>query len=529
MSTPVLTGVALSKAYDRVPALTDVSFDLRGGEILGVLGENGAGKSTLLNILSGTTSPTSGHVALSGARLDLQSYADANRAGIWRIFQEPALIPSVSIVENLFLGHAERYQRFGILRRSAMVAKAQQVVDAMQLAVDVTRPLYDYDFATAQALEVARASLLPEVLGLPSGFVLFDEPTTGLSSHEVDVLMARMRALASAGAGVAFVSHRLNEVRDVCDRVIVLKDGAMVAGGDIAEFDEKTMHLSMVGREIAELERTLSASATADEPVRVRARGLHTSSRSVDAEGIGRVAGLGGVDVALRRGEIVGLGGLLGSAKQDLLRAIAGVLPATAGSIELDGAPLTGSIGKRKRAGIAFVSGDRLGEGVIGAQSVASNVSLPSGEHGPRGFATRLGLWRTGRERAAAEDMIASFSIKADEDSVVSTLSGGNQQKVSLARWIYRNPTVLLVENPTAGVDVGAKAEIYRLLRTLAESGTTILLASDDLPELITVADRVLIMREGQLVGEFDHRAGSVSEAKLLGAMVGVTNEEMTK
>ncbi|MGH3641164.1 MAG: sugar ABC transporter ATP-binding protein [Mycobacterium sp.] len=529
MSSSVLAAVSLTKAYGGVPALHEVSFELRGGEILGVLGENGAGKSTLLNILSGTATPTSGHVALNGRPLKLRSYAEANLNGIWRIFQEPALIPSVSIVENLFLGHTRRYERFGILRKAAMTAKAQQLADTMELSVDVTRPLYDYDFATAQALEVARASLLPEVLGLPSGFVLFDEPTTGLSSHEVEILMNRMRNLASTGAGVAFVSHRLNEVREVCDRVVVLKDGALVASGGIAEFDERTMHLSMVGREIVELERATAPTATASEPIRLRARGISSSSRSGDIGEIGRNAGLSSIDLALHRGEIVGLGGLLGSAKHEILRTIAGVVPLAAGSIELDDAPLTGSIGSRKRAGIAFVPGDRLFEGVIGGQSVASNVSLPSGESGPRGFSNRGGMWRTARERSAARELISSLSIKADEDSSVSTLSGGNQQKVSLARWIYRRPKVLLIENPTAGVDVGAKAEIYRLLRALSEAGTTVLFTSDDLPELIAIGDRVLIMREGRLAGEFDHRSGQMSQADLLGAMLGVSEDGTTK
>ncbi len=509
----------LSRAFGPTTVLDDITLSLSAGEIVGILGENGAGKSTLLNILSGTLQPSSGAMSIDGEPRRFRDHNEANRRGVWRIFQEPAQIGPLPVYENLFLGHERHFARAGVLDTGAMIRAARVLVEEQGLAVDVRDPVLRYDFATRQALEVGRAILLPRILGLPASFILFDEPTTGLTRAEVDRLLDRMRVLRGAGAGLAFVSHRLPEVFAVCDRVLVLRDGRLVGGGPTADFDEDRLHRLMVGRALAapagkRSPRTLST--TAGPILSVRNLGLSSSRTEV-----GRRRLVDELCFSVAPGEIVGIGGLLGSGKTETLRLLAGIGPSGTGEMTLDGQPLLGSIARRKRRGLSFVPSDRTGEAIIPASSVARNISLPSGEAGARGFSTRLGVWRTAYERRISRSLIKAFNIKATPDQPVGTLSGGNQQKVSLARWIHREPLLLLIENPTAGVDVGAKNEIHCLLRALADRRTAILFVSDDLPELIGLADRILLLRDGRLVADIDNAAHPATEHALVATMIG--------
>lgn len=505
----------VSHAYGRNTVLKDIDLSIHSGEIVGVLGENGAGKSTLLNILSGTLLPSQGRLRLDQQTLQLRNYHQANLKGIWRIFQDPALIGNLPVFESLFLGHEAHFSRFGLLNKRAMRAAAQRIVKKMALEVNVAAPMLSYDFATRQALEVARAILLPEVLGLPSGFILFDEPTTGLSRAEVARLLEAMRTLRQQGAGVAFVSHRLQEVFEVCDRVIILKDGEIVSAGPVAEYDEDRIHQLMVGRDIVhQAERQQSHG----DSVTLEVEAISTASR---LRGNVRRGGLHDVSFTLHGGEIVGIGGLLGSGKGQLLRILAGVEPADSGEVRFENAPLHGDIALRKQRGVAFIPGDRPHEALILSQSVASNISLPSGNPDASSFSGWGGRWRSGYEQQVTQQMIAALKIKTLSTQQVGTLSGGNQQKVSLARWIHRQPRLLLIENPTAGVDVGAKADIHQLLRKLAAAGSTLLYVSDDLPELLALSHRILIMRDGRLVSDLPADSANATEAQLVAQMTG--------
>ncbi len=511
----------LTHRFGRLAALRDVSLAIGAGECVGILGENGAGKSTLLNVLSGTLAPSAGRVLLNGHAIRFRDHHDANRHGVWRIFQEPAQIGPLPVWENLFLGHDRHWTRVGVLDTAAMVREARALVSTMGLAVDVRAPVGLYDFATRQALEVGRATLLPAILGLPASFVLFDEPTTGLTGAEVAMLLERMRALRTAGAGLAFVSHRLGEVLAVCDRVVVLRDGVVVGGGPTDAFDEDRLHRLMVGRDAV----VRTAHAPRAGPSDSGRTGLVVDRMTAATVRTGadrhRRPAVADVSFEVAPGTVVGVGGLLGSGKGELLRLIAGVARAASGAATLDGRVLEGPIARRKHAGVAYVSADRAGEAVIAGETVARNLTLPSGHAGPRGFSNRLGIWRSRREREAARTAIAAFSIKAPAAQRVGELSGGNQQKVALARWMTREPLLLLIENPTAGVDVGAKVEIHALLRALAGRGTAILYVSDDLPELIALSDRILLMRDGRLVFDRDNAERTTKEHELVGAMIG--------
>lgn len=520
MNQSALSVADLSHSFGRSVALRDINLTIRSGEVLGILGENGAGKSTLLNVLSGTLRPHQGVVAINGAPLALRTYHDANLTGIWRIFQDPALIGGMPVYESFFLGHEAHFVKAGLLRKAEMARLTRDVVRSMGVEVDVKSLMLNYDFATRQALEVCRAIALPKILGLPAGFVLFDEPTTGLSRAEVVRLLANMDRLRREGVGVAFVSHRLHEIFDVCDRLTVLKDGAIVGGGPVADFNETRLHQLMVGRSLDAPMRRRSAATALSSPPLLMVDGL-SQRNPFGAVGGRRRAELHEISLEIRPGEIVGIGGLLGSGKGQLLRILAGDLPMRDGVVRLAGKPLKGSIAQRKRDGVAFVPGDRVHEAVIRTADVKSNISLPSGEAGKIGFSNHLGFWRSARERSVAKQMIASLRIKANPGQPVQALSGGNQQKVALARWIHREPRLLLIENPTAGVDVGAKREIYALLTDLAARGTAILYVTDDLPELITLSDRILVMRDGRIVRDIDNREETAKEDSLVAAMIG--------
>jgi ribose transport system ATP-binding protein len=478
----------LSKSFGPTAVLQDVSFTVPTRSILGLVGENGAGKSTLFNILTGLIRPDAGRVHFKGRLFAPRSYREAFDAGVSRVFQEQALILNAPVYENLLLSQEHRFTRFGqLVDHRAMIRMAERIVEDAGIHVDVRRPAGAYDFSKRQAIEIARACVAPRhLMGIEDPLVLLDEPTSTLDREDETAFFDLLRRLRRQ-AGFIFVSHRLTEVRDISDIIQVMKDGRLAGTLRPAEADEKTLHGLMVGRERAADYYHLERQQTAERrPVVCRVRGL---------------SGPGFEDVSfdLRQGEILGIGGLLDSGKSALGKAIAGVRPPQAGSVALDGlAPQRPNIRRFVRQGLGYVPAERLVEGIIPGLGLALNLTLPSADrYAPRG------IWRRGLERRAAAAAIKRMAIRSGTPTVpLSRLSGGNQQKVVLARWLQRGIKLLVLDNPTRGVDAGAKEEIYRHIRALTEQGIGVVLITDELAELIGLANRIFVMQRGRIVVE---------------------------
>lgn len=481
----------LSKAYGPVRVLSGVSFKVPRRSVVTLVGENGAGKSTIFNILSGLTAPDSGEIRLGGRVIRLNSHSAAVALGITRVFQEQALVPNVPVYENLLLGEEARFTRFGQWTdRESMIRVARRIVAEAGLDVDVRRRTGDYDFSTRQSIEIARACLTPTIVrGIAEPLVLLDEPTSALDRRDEERFFALVRKIRRYGS-LLFVSHRLTEVLDISDVIYVLKDGEMVARVAPQETDEHRLHGYMVGRERA-----------ADYYYENRQRRDFAEGLALRVKGIQHKAGAPCISLDIRPGEILGVGGLLDSGKSELGKAIAGVAPPTAGRVALGAGPLRKpDIGSATRDGLGYIPAERLFEGIIANLPTAWNLTIGSGGDL---FSNRLGLWRRKQERRATERHIDALAIRsARPDLKMNRLSGGNQQKVVLARWLERKPNVLILDNPTRGVDAGAKQEIYRVLRDLTDDGVAIILITDELLELVGLSNRILILRHGDVVAE---------------------------
>jgi ABC-type sugar transport system ATPase subunit len=478
----------VSKSYGHIRILHDVSLVVPPRSIVGLVGENGAGKTTLFNILTGLTRPDTGTMYYHGDHYSPRAYNEAFALGITRVFQEQALILNVPVYENLVLSQEARFTKFGqLIDRTAMIKIAERIVDDAGLDIDVRRDASAYDFSKRQAIEIARACMAPRhLMGIADPLVLLDEPTSALDRQDERSfieLLARMRSHAS----FVFVSHRLTEVREICDAILVMKDGRLSGPLDPATADEKTLHGLMVGRERAD------DYYHVDRQSDVEGRPIVCSVRNLsDAE-------FTNVSFDLRKGEILGIGGLLDSGKSALGKAIAGVHPPASGSVALGEAPpRRPNIRNFVRDGLGYVPAERLVEGIIPSLSLAINLSLPSADH-----FSPYGLWSLQKERAAAAAAIRQFNIRSGSPLVpLQNLSGGNQQKVVLARWLQRNLKVIVLDNPTRGVDAGAKEEIYQSIRHLTEQGVGVILITDELTELIGMTNRILIMQRGRVVVE---------------------------
>jgi ribose transport system ATP-binding protein len=484
----VLRVEGVSKSFAGVKVLDDVSLEVGRNQIVGIVGENGAGKTTLFNIISGLVRPDSGRIVLRGREIAPRDLRDANLLGISRVFQEQALIANIAVYENLLLSHEALFTRWGqLLDKRAMIDKARRICAAAGVEIDVTRRTGDYGFSKRQAIEIARAAMVPsEVLDIPDPVILLDEPTSSLQRSEEESFFRLLHRLREHGS-ILFVSHRLSEVLGHCDVIYVLKDGRCVARVDPAEADEQLLHGLMVGRERdADYYHENAQGEVADHAPVFRIAGL-AKAGAYDA-----------VDLDIHAGEILGIGGLAESGKSDLGRGAAGLMAPDAGTVQLGADPAgPPDLGALIARGLGYVPAERLVEGMIPALSVAWNISLASGGDL---FSNRWGLWRSGLETAVAEDYIGRLSIRARGPAAAcSTLSGGNQQKVVLARWLCRKPRLLILDNPTRGVDAGAKEEIYRLIRTLTADGVGIILITDELLELIGLSHRIAIMREGRI------------------------------
>jgi ABC-type sugar transport system ATPase subunit len=469
----------ISKSFGPVKVLKDVGFDVKPGEVHALLGENGAGKSTLIKIMAGVISADSGEMKVNGQAVRFASPREAAAHGIATVYQELLLFPELTVAENIYLGHAPK-TRLGTLDWPAMRAGARALLDSLDSPdLDVDVLVGKLSVANRQRVEIAKA------LSQDAKLVIMDEPTAALADADAKRLMAVVKMLRDRGVGIVYVSHRLPEIFALADRVTVLRDGAHVGTRAISEVTEADLVSMMVGRAIDHL------FPKVDVPrgeVVLEVRNL--SYRDVVQD----------ISFDLRAGEILGIAGLVGSGRTELALTIFGITPATAGEIRIDGKPVSiKSPGEARGLGIAYIPEDRGLQGLIRPQTVRENVSLAVIDR----IANAMVVDR-GKEASLAKDAIARFGIRTrGPEQRVRQLSGGNQQKVVLAKWIATEPRVLIMDEPTRGIDVGAKAEIHALMSRLAGQGLAVLMISSELPEVLGMSDRVLVMRGGRIVRAF--------------------------
>ena len=473
----------LRKTFPGVVALDDVSFELRRGEVHALVGENGAGKSTLIKVVTGVYQPDAGEIRLMGESVSFSTPRDALAAGIATTYQEINLVRQMSVARNLSLGREPL--SWGLLDIKAMSERATELLGRFGIDLDVRRPIATLGVGTQQMIAVVRA------VSADARVVVLDEPTSSLEPREVERLVDMVRHLRDDGVAVVYVSHKLEEVFELCDRVTVLRDGRRVHTGQIAELNRLQLIAHMLGRDIGD----------------VRARGvtrfdrdasIESSTPVIEAIDLSRRRVLDGVSVDVRRGEIVGLAGLLGSGRSETVKAIFGTQPVDHGEVQVDGTPVRlGSPPSSVKAGIGLLSEDRKEEGVVATLSVADNLVLGSLHRFSRfGFVSRRKVQRS------ADDFAERLRIKVtDTTRGISELSGGNQQKVLIARLLCSDPRVLLLDEPTRGIDVGAKAEVQGLIGDLADEGLAVILISSELEDVVEGSDRVLVFRDGAVVG----------------------------
>ncbi|MFI6789079.1 sugar ABC transporter ATP-binding protein [Nonomuraea sp. NPDC050383] len=484
---PTLALAGVSKSFGAVRALRDVSIELHAGEAHALAGENGAGKSTLVKTLAGVHRPDQGRILLNGEPVVFSGPADAQQAGVAVIYQEPTLFPDLSVAENIFMGRQPR-RSLGRIDRAAMRAETRELFGRLGVALDPGRPTRGLSIADQQLVEIAKA------LSRDARVLVMDEPTAALSGAEVARLFSVVEALREHGCAVLFISHRLDEIFALCQRVTTLRDGQWIASEPVAGLTHDDLVRRMVGRDLGALYPKQEA-AVGDVALRVE---------RLTREGV-----FTDVSFEVRRGEIVALAGLVGAGRSEVARAIFGIDRWDAGTVTVDGRELPpGSPTAAMGAGLALVPEDRRQQGLVMEMSIERNIGLTGLRSLRRGPTISR---RAERDRAA--DWAARLRLKfARLGDGVGVLSGGNQQKVVLAKWLATEPSVLVVDEPTRGIDVGTKAEVHRLLSELAGQGIAVLMISSDLPEVLGMADRVLVMREGRLSAEIP-RAEATEES----------------
>jgi inositol transport system ATP-binding protein len=486
-ATPLLRMSAVSKKFPGVQALDAVDFEVRRGEVHALLGENGAGKSTLLKILSGAQAPDGGTIELDGRPVTLANPHEAQRLGIVTIYQEFNLVPSQTVAENVFIGREPGRGPFVDWRR--MARQTAEATGRLGLTIDPMAFVRDLSVAEQQMVEIARA------LSMDSRLIVMDEPTSALSESEVEKLFAIVSDLRAHGIAVIFVTHRLEEVVRICDRFTVLRDGRLAGTGTLAEAGIDDIIRLMVGRHIElALARDHSAEA-APGPVALAVEHLSRRGNSQDPH----ASVLEDVSFEARAGEVLGIAGLVGAGRTELARAIFGADPFDSGRVLVGGEPVTiRSPHDAIRHGIGLVPEDRKQQALFLALAVRANVSIAS-LHQLGGW---LGLMDEGREARLVEEFRGRLNIRmAGPEQQVQNLSGGNQQKVVLARWLALRPRVLIVDEPTRGIDVASKAEVHQLLHDMARQGVAVIAISSELPEILGVSDRIMTMREGRITG----------------------------
>ena len=475
-AVPVLEVSGLAKRFDMTQALDDVSLALHTGEIHALVGENGAGKSTLIKILTGVEHCDAGEIRVEGRAVHLANAQEAQAHGLAAIYQEPLVFPDLDVAENIFITHRDQDL---LVNWPRMYAQAEDILASLGVRLDVRAPARGLTLAAQQAVEIAKA------ISLEVKILIMDEPTASLSDHEVRQLFRVARQLRDRGVAVLFITHRLEEVFEIADRITVLRDGAHISTRPAPEVTRDLLIRDMVGREVDQFYGVGAERPIGRQVCRVR--------------GLGREGVFSGIDFDLHEGEVLGFAGLVGSRRTDVALALFGIQPADRGSIEIDGREVRiTSPRAAQQLGVAYMTEDRRKLGLAMPLSIAANVTLPV----LRRYLTRLGLIHRPREEAAAEGFRQRLDIKAPSAMhLVEKLSGGNQQKVMFGKWLNTRPRIFLLDEPTRGIDVGAKAEVHAMVRELAEEGMAILCISSDLPEVLAMSDRILVMREGRQMG----------------------------
>jgi ribose transport system ATP-binding protein len=494
----------ISKSFVGTHALKNVDIEIRPNEVVGLIGENGAGKSTLMRILAGTHRPDSGTLTLDGQPLRLRNARDAAGHGIGMVFQEQSLLLNMTVAENIYLGQEHQFTRFGIVNWRAMNDASRRQLAKIGVDIDVTARASGLTFAARQMVELAKALTLEESVDRPL-VILLDEPTSVLSASDIDVLFARVKSLKSR-ASFVFVSHRLEEVLRISDRVYTMKDGAVVAEHRSRDVTAPALHEIMVGRGLH------------TEYYKESKQGAPRSEVIVEASKLGVAGAFHDVSFKIHAGEIIGIAGVVGSGREEITRTIGGFLPQTEGALKIKGDPVRFTSPEQAvRKSIGYIPRERRVEGLVMFLSVAENITLADLSCVMRGGAINYK-----QERKLALDWIKKLRIKTPgPDAACRKLSGGNQQKVVLARWMTAGSQILILDHPTRGLDVGAKEEVYDLVRDLSAQGIAILLISDTLDETIGLSHRVLVMRDGEVTAEFDASRGKKpDQVELLREMV---------
>jgi len=497
VAEPLLRMEKITKSFGSVHALIDVNIELFPGEVLALMGENGAGKSTLMNVLSGALQHYEGRIFIAGEHRTFSSPLAAREAGIAKIHQELQLVKEMSVAENMFLGR-EVVGKTGFMQKRRMEQMAQRYLDMLELDISPARPIKELRVGEQQMVEIAKA------LSLNARILIMDEPTSAISEQEAEKLFSVIRRLAKEGVGIIYITHRMQEVFMIADRLTVLRDGRLIGTVSARESSRDQIISMMVGREIKDMYPKIPAPLGA-EVLRVE---------NLCLKGMGFRRSLKNISFTLHKGEVLGIAGLLGSGRSELFESLFGLHPRNvSGDIYIEGSKV--SIRKPRDAiaqGLSFATEDRKGKGLVLPRSIGENLSLPMLE-----LFSRLGFMNAVVERKNWLSQMQSMRIKAPSYSTAcETLSGGNQQKVVLGRWLITHPKILLLDEPTRGIDVGAKAEIYQLISELAGQGMGILVISSELPEVIGISDRILTFCEGRITSVFNRE--DATQEKLLDA-----------
>ena len=498
-SCALLRTERICKSFNGVTVLKDVDMEIEAGEVHALMGENGAGKSTLIKIITGVLTKDSGEIYINGKHTDISSRQDARDAGIAVIYQELSLVPALSVYQNIFLG--QEFSRYGIALKKDMRKKVKELIDLHEFDIEPDDVVETLSMAKRQMVEILKALLFQAKL------IIMDEPTASLSAAEQQKLFRIISSAKKSGTSILYISHRLDEVYEVADRLTVMRNGEKTGVLDKEQIEAKQVVNLMLGKEARSMDViTQSAVKSADKVLEVKNLSYKYLLRDVSFSAYG--------------GEVLGIGGLVGSGRTELVKCIFGVDNESGGSISLNGKPVGKNVNRNIRDGIVFVPEDRRSEGFIPKLSVERNIALASYDRlAPYFFVSRK------KETRWAVDAIEKYDIRPPNRKMqVANLSGGNQQKVVVARGLKRTPKVLILDEPTAGIDVGIKAELYHIIRELADSGAIVILVSSDLAELCHVADRVLVMYDGRFFEEFAHE--SINQNAILLAASGVHTEE---